>query len=136
VRGGLRPASLIQRKAPHGKWKWYDYSLFDAVHRVDDELCRECGLPVYICRSEESDIQIDVRVDYCAGDVAIERKRKSLTPEGGVPPSGATYSAEPYSLSGKPLSSYREPYWTGVLEARKEKAEERQQQIAAYTNAG
>lgn len=132
VSGGLRPSALIERKKPHGEWKWYDYTLFEAVQRVSDETCSVCGLPLYVCRSNSSDIQFDVRVDFCNGAEALERKRKALTPKDGQFPSNATLNPDPFSMSGKPLSSYRDPYWEGVLKVRAEKVKERQEHIDAY----
>lgn len=134
----MRPTSLIERRAPHGKWSTWDFIAFDAAHRTDDEICKRCGLPVYVCRNESNEIQFGVREEGCAATAAVEKGTKARTNKKGesLMPAGTRLVPEPFSSKGAPLSTYREAYWKGVMKQREARLEERAEQIALVNGTG
>lgn len=128
----MRPTSLIVERKPHGEWqKPWDYLLFDAAQRVDDELCQKCGLPVYICHNESNEVEFRIREDSCAATRKVDEEMTRRTKGKKEIPAGVTLSPEPFSTEGKPLAAYRDEYWVSVMERRAALEAARSPQTAA-----
>lgn len=94
---------------------------------AESERCRVCGGPIYLCHNDDRDLDISTAEHTCHVEAARQKREdaaKGKDGKGDV--AGKSFSAEPYSKSGKPLGSFRKPYWDAkrkereqVLEARK-----------------
>lgn len=84
---------MILGKNPHKNWSDTDRNLLEAYQIVEDEKCSQCGLPTWLCHTENPDIIFTVATDECqatkkvqlANDKAQERisKKKDSKPEFG-----------------------------------------------------
>lgn len=117
---GVPPtAAIFRKRRPHkAAFTEWDYALNEAVDRLEDERCH-CGLPVYICHSDDPHIRIRVEEDTCEATKAVENyeemKGKS---DGYKKPPGTTLRPVPYTTNGKDFTDYRDDYFRRDFERR------------------
>lgn len=98
---------------------------------LDGERCSQCGLPKYICQSDNPDLEYRMEKEVCNATKAKEKyedteekkRAKRKGKEAEKPPAGEAVYPVPYMLSGADLGSLREPFW--------EEFNKKQEQIAA-----
>ena len=102
VENKMRPtAILFQLEDPYGGWEGLDYKLLQAYQVLKDELCNECGNPVWLCRSTDNMIGWSVDTTTCYASRAIEARRFNEDNAGKTPDAkdkakwGKTYFARP-----------------------------------------
>lgn len=93
-------------------WSRTDIVLGKAYQRFLNELCGQCGLPRYICHSDDNRIQFDLRQDQCAAMEKVERAQKNA---GDKDQFGVRLVADPYLVDsakaeGLDMSDFRRPY--------------------------
>lgn len=62
---------------PTDPWEPYDFKLLEAYQILQDETCSMCGQPIWICRSDSSNIRIKVRKTQCNVSAELEKKQES-----------------------------------------------------------
>ena len=102
---------MLLRAQPTEPWTDYDFLLLEAYQIVEDERCPQCGYPTWLCRNEDNDIQFRVRPVTCIASEQRERKEKDYQGDGKSRPYGLSLVAEPYTVSGAPLSGFREKFY-------------------------
>ena len=124
IAAGLRPsAPLLRLRNPRGEWSKHDYLLLEAHQTIEDEKC-SCGYPIWICHHGSEDIQFRVRPVTCEADRARELKQKHEYGDGKKEkPEGLSLIVEPFTLSGAPLSSFRESYYQQQAKLREDLSE-------------
>ena len=115
---GKRPTSFILRKNANGRWSEYDFLLAEAVELLESEYCQRCGQPRYLCHNESDEIRFRVRDGHCLATEQIEHRQKRNAEQKGYDPAGVNLIAVPYSVIGKPLSEYRDPYYEELAKKR------------------
>lgn len=70
---------MIYHVQPNEPWEPSDFKLIEAYQILQDETCSMCGQPIWICRSDSSDIQIKVRKAQC--NVSAETEKKQAADE-------------------------------------------------------
>lgn len=86
---GIPPLSLILPDTqPTDKWTIADKNLVMAWTILEKETCQECGKPLWICRSSDSNLAFSVRKGMCYAKLAMEKHRE--TPAGKDPKKGET----------------------------------------------
>lgn len=84
----------------------------EAYQILENERCPQCGTYRWICGNEDEDVQTRVKYDYCSMKAATDRvndtnrKKTNFEPEAGV-----VMRPEPFTVSGRDLVDYREPYY-------------------------
>lgn len=119
---GIRPSVLIlgkDSKKPWGKW---DILLAKAYQRFLNEICQQCGLPKYICHSDDNRIQFKVVEDECASTARSERAQEALV-EAKKKSFGTRLYGEPYLMqdaidAGLEFSDFRRPYMVDEAKRR------------------
>jgi ferredoxin len=110
----IAPTAMILRKQPTAKWVEFDYLLLEAYKGLQNERCGQCGLPRYICHSDESHkIQFEVVEDTCEAIKAKDRheKMKAGGKKDYEPPSGMTLTPKPVMVEGGDFVELREGYY-------------------------
>jgi len=96
---------------PHADWTTQDFLLLEAFQLVEEERCPECGYPVYLCRTDDPDLQFNVRRVTCNATAEVKEESDRATAGDKKLPHGMNFVPVPFSVSGRDLSSFREPYW-------------------------
>lgn len=98
-----------------------DHIVVRAIFLAESERCGVCRYPIWMCRNEDSDIEIATEEHTCYIERARQKREdKERGKDGKNDLSGKSYSAEPFSRTGKPLGSFREPYWEAHAKRRQE----------------
>lgn len=97
-----------------------DFLIAEAVTLLEGERCAQCGLPKWICQSNDPDIEIDLVKEECNA-VRKKAKREEKDQKDKKDTAGVAYGFEPYTHSGTPLEQFREPFYR----ERNEKYEEK-----------
>lgn len=110
----IRPTALLLGKDSQKPWGPWDALLAKAYQRFLNELCQQCGLPKYICHSDDNRIQFKPVNDSCASAAVSERKQSDMA-SGDGKNYGIKVYAEPYLVEsaveeGLELSDFRRPY--------------------------
>lgn len=69
--------SMVFYAQPTEPWESYDFKLLEAYQILQDETCSMCGQPVWICRSDSSNIRVKVRKAQCNVTAELEAKQQS-----------------------------------------------------------
>ncbi|MBG6106638.1 hypothetical protein [Frigoribacterium sp. CG_9.8] len=114
-------AFLFRKRNPtNAQWSEWDYLLIEAVQTLESERCH-CGLPVYICHSDDPHIRFRIEEDTCeatkAVDIFEEGKRKD---DAYKKPPGSTLRPMPYTTDDSDFVTYRDRYYQAEMERRKE----------------
>lgn len=117
ITASIRPTSLLLHTQPSAPWTKHDFLLLEAYQIIQDEACPSCGLPVWICRNEDNDIQFSVRRATCFATRARELEDERYGPE-NKKPAGELLIPEPRVESGKALAEFRRPYYEADLKRR------------------
>lgn len=118
---GIRPSVLILGKDSKRQWGKWDIVLAKAYQRFLNELCQQCGLPKYICHTDDNRVQFKVAEDYCASSVVSERAQEVMAKREsksfGVKVYAEPFLTEDAIAEGVEFSDFRRPYL--VEQARK-----------------
>jgi hypothetical protein len=68
---GLRPTTLLLGKQPYSKWNRLDRLLLEAYQLLEDETSTSSGLPIWLTRSLDPNIQFIVESGIDNADAAI-----------------------------------------------------------------
>lgn len=79
---------MLFHEQPTDPWNEFDFLLVEALQILEDETCRECGNPIWICRNEEAaHVGFKVKTSTCFAkaemdrwQAAQEKKGKKSTP--------------------------------------------------------
>ena len=63
---------MILHKQPSKPWNKHDFLLLEAYQILEEERCGQCGLPKYICHSEDPEVRFRIEEDQCAAMVDKE----------------------------------------------------------------
>lgn len=111
---GIRPSALILGKDSGKPWGRWDTVLAKAYQRFVNELCQQCGLPKFICHSNDNRIQFKIARDECAASAVSERAQEEMAKNEnkshGVRVYGEPYLIEEAETEGLELSDFRRPY--------------------------
>lgn len=111
---GVRPSSLILGKDSLKPWGRWDIVLAKAYQRFLNESCQQCGLPKYICHSDDNRIQFKLSRDECESTALAEREQERMA-KGEIKSYGVRLGGEPFLTQdaiaeGMELSDFRKPY--------------------------
>lgn len=89
--------------------------LAKAYQRFLSEICQQCGLPRYVCHSDDNRIQFRVATDECAASAVAEREQARIAKDDRIKNYGSRVYADPYLTEdavsdGMELSDFRRPY--------------------------
>lgn len=112
---GIRPSALILGKDSKKPWGREDIVLAKAYQRFLNELCGQCGLPKYICHTDDNRIQFKLAHDECAGTQMAEREQARIAKDEKSQSFGVRIYAEPFLTEdaiedGMEFSDFRRPY--------------------------
>lgn len=111
----IRPSALVLGKDSRKPWGRWDLLLAKAYQRFVDEICQQCGLPKYVCHSDDNRIQFKLVRDECAASAASEaeqeRMAKSKSSSHGVRVASEPYLTKDAEESGIELSDFRKLYF-------------------------
>lgn len=127
---GMPPTAFLFRKRhPSKHWTEWDYSLSEAVEQLEAERCPQCGLPVYVCHSDDPHIRFRVEEDICEASAERERyeDRQQSKSKDYKPAPGSTTRAIPYTTDGSDFTAYRDDYYEAEMRRRMEIAESHQE---------
>lgn len=62
---------------PTDPWTQYDFKLLEAYQILQDETCPNCGQPVWLCRTSDSNVNVKVRKAQCHVTAAIQKKQEA-----------------------------------------------------------
>lgn len=70
---------MVYGEPASGEWSQKDRNLLEAYQILLDETCSECGNPVWLCRSENSNLMFKVEKDICYGKRAYEEATQDMS---------------------------------------------------------
>lgn len=113
---------MIMGTQPRDDWDEFDFLLLEAYQILEDERCGQCGLPVWICKNEDSDIRIELEDDTCFVKREIDAVNElNSKNEGYKTPHGTVSRPKVGTWSKKPLDfRVREAYYQNLLAAKTE----------------
>ena len=68
---------MIFRTQPTKQWTHWDFALVEAFQTLEDEICKQCGNPVWLCRSNSNKFEFQVKEETCHATRAMEFKKNS-----------------------------------------------------------
>lgn len=111
---GVRPSALVLGKDSRRRWNRWDFLLAKAYQRFLNELCSQCGLPKYICHTDDNRIQFKPTQDHCASTAVAEKAQAEMQkkdrPSYGVRVFGEPYIVDTPEAEGMEFSDFRRPY--------------------------
>ena len=73
----MPPTTLIYTaRQPSDEWDDFDKKLAVAAHILKKQTCPKCGQPLWICRSDNNNLDFVVRTAVCYSSKALETARK------------------------------------------------------------
>lgn len=102
----MPPTTLIYNaRQPTDEWDSFDKKLAVAVHILKKQTCQQCGQPLWICRSDDANLDFVVRTGVCYATKALEERRtKNEKTKKKLKPGEFEY-VEPTMLFGHPFPS-------------------------------
>lgn len=67
--------AMIFHEQPTDKWTRYDFLLIEAIQVLQDETCPMCGQPIWLCRSDDPNVNIKIRKAKCNVTAEVDKKR-------------------------------------------------------------
>jgi hypothetical protein len=121
IKFGIRPSALILGKDSRKPWGKWDLLIAEAYQILQSERCGQCGLPIWICHSEDSDIEFDLIDDTCFATRERETVQEADSKSAGYEmPKGTVSHPVPFTRSKKPMEyEMREEYYVRRAEIRK-----------------
>lgn len=95
---------------PTDPWEPYDFKLLEAYQILQDETCSMCGQPIWICRSDSSNVRIKVRKTQCNVSAELEKKQESDEKRKSKLKPGEYYYTVVETYDKGPLPTRREFY--------------------------
>lgn len=110
IKMGVRPSSMLLAAAqPTEPWTIEDKKLAIAFTLLDRQRCGNCKQPLWICRSQNTNLDFSVKKSTCYVTKALEeRKAQDSKKKGAQLKPGQSYYVEPTMRGGKPLPSRQE----------------------------
>lgn len=110
----VRPSVLILGKDSRKPWGRWDIVLVKAYQRFLNELCQQCGLPKYVCHTDDNRVQFKSVRDECASSAVAERTQEELAKRDsrsyGIRIAGEPYLTDDAVAEGIQFSDLRRPY--------------------------
>lgn len=66
---------MLFHSQPTSPWEPFDFKLIEAYQIMQDELCPNCGQPVWLCRSDDERIEWKIKSGVCYASKALDEKR-------------------------------------------------------------
>lgn len=89
---------MVFHEQPGLPWTPEDFKLLEAYQILDNEICGQCGNPLWLCHSEDPNLQFDVRVSTCNATNAIDSWRANQEKRNKKVRPGENPFAVPYYL--------------------------------------
>jgi len=109
---------MIFHEQPGDAWTPFDFLLLEAYQMLQDEICTECGNPIWICRNEEAaNVGFKVKVATCFAKAELDKWAEAQEKK-----KKKTYGQYPYVIAytydDGPLPS-RQDYLNALYEKHK-----------------
>ena len=62
---GIRPTAMLFHEQPTGPWSEMDFRWLEAYQITQDEICPQCGNPIWLCRSTDDRISWTKHESVC-----------------------------------------------------------------------
>ena len=56
---------MLLREQPNTPWTQMDYAILEAYQMLQDEICPQCGQPIWLCRSTSNNIEWTAQTEIC-----------------------------------------------------------------------
>jgi hypothetical protein len=116
---------MILHTQPTKPWDKHDFLLIEAFEILEAERCGQCGLPKYICHSDDFEVRFRIEEDQCAAMVEKEsyEERARGSDTSYKPPLGTRLHPVPYMNDDTDFTRLREPYYLAERARQEEIAE-------------
>ena len=100
----MPPTTFIYTaRQPDDPWDTTDKKIAVAVHILNKQTCPQCGQPLWICRSDDANVDFVVKTATCYATQALEKARAKRTKTKKELKPGEFEYVEPKMLFGKPF---------------------------------
>jgi hypothetical protein len=98
---------VLFKEQPSDPWSDLDFLLIEAMQILEEETCRECGSPIWICRNDmASNVGFKVKTATCFARAELERwSEREDKKKTGKKRYGEYPYAVPYTYDGTELPS-------------------------------
>ena len=101
---------MVLRQQPNEEWSEADFKLVEAYDIIESEKCPQCGNPIWLCHSENPNLQFEVKVSTCYASIAVEGWQEARQKANRPVKRGENPYAIPYVLQfgedGMPIKKY------------------------------
>ena len=74
ITANIRPSAMLYHDQPNGAWTEEDFKILEAYQILQDEICPQCGNPIWLCRSNDDSVSWTVEKSVCRASRALEEK--------------------------------------------------------------
>lgn len=102
---------MLFQEQPNDPWVEFDFLLLEAYQILQDELCGECGNPIWICRNEEANwVGFKVKTTTCFAKAELEKWQEKQEKANKKAKYGEIPYVVPYSYDETPLPTRKDFY--------------------------
>lgn len=95
---------MLFYEQPTEPWNQFDFMLLEAYENLKNEICQECGNPIWICRNEEAhNIGFKVRTVTCFAKAEMDKWQKQREKQNKELKPGELPFVTPYSYDDSPM---------------------------------
>lgn len=88
---------MLFHEQPTDPWTEFDFLLVEAMQILEDETCRECGNPIWICRNEDaSHVGFKVKTSVCYAKAEMDKWQEAQEKKDSK---RKNYGQLPYTIS-------------------------------------
>lgn len=112
---------MIFHEQPTDPWIPFDFKLLEAFQMLEDETCPLCNKPIWLCRSEDPNLQFKVLDAVCFADRELKlkedaRNKKTQKDSEKRKEFGKYYYTVPYMVNNSELPSRKAFYEANAVE--------------------
>lgn len=107
--------SMLFHEQPTDPWVPFDFLLLEAYQTLQEEICGECGNPIWICRNDEaSNVGFKIKITKCYAKAELEQwQDKQGKKESNNKNFGEIPYVVPYTYDESPMPT-RDSYYRSL----------------------
>lgn len=116
---GFRPsAHILALKNPGSKWTPADHAVAEAFQILQDETCPNCGHPVWVCRTQNNNVEFIVNTEVCQVTAALDRKEAAASKSKSAKKKPGEFNFVRIKMHGDLPKPDRDSYYQDLAEER------------------
>lgn len=103
---------MLFHEQPDEPWKKIDFLLVEAMQILEDETCKECGSPIWVCRNENAqNVGFKIKIATCYAKQQLDKWQDDESKKKKAPNRFGQYPyIVPYTYDGSEMPSRAQFY--------------------------